>query len=236
MERNISSLGKTLNRFIQAQRTSREQVRNEARYSTRRSPIRETYKGSHWSRSPHRRHHFHHFHRQRSESPISLAASQSDIYDDSESDYVYHNPPAVTETVFLTNSQLFGMSSLSAILLATKDFQDSSSHYCFATSAVSLSSSISDWDAARDMGDSERWRWKWWKWCRLWGDLDQWEPLYVSLIGDRLVEYLASFLTCSLEVLWAWINLFKVFPRLEIFLSIVCNLFSVLLFFSLGVH
>ena len=47
MERNISSLGKTLNRFIQAQRTSREQVKNEARYSTRRSPIRETYKGSH---------------------------------------------------------------------------------------------------------------------------------------------------------------------------------------------
>ena len=79
MERNISSLGETLNRFIEAQRTSREQVRNEGRYSTRRSPIREKYKGSHRSRSPHRRHHIHHIHRQCSESPISLAASQSDI-------------------------------------------------------------------------------------------------------------------------------------------------------------
>ena len=97
MERNVSSLGETLNRFIEAQRTSREQVRNEGRYSTRRSPIREKYKGSHRSRSPHRRHHIHHIHRQRSESPISLAASQSDIDDDSESDFVYHNPPAVTE-------------------------------------------------------------------------------------------------------------------------------------------
>ena len=81
MERNISSLGDTLNRFIEAQKTSREQVMNEGRYSTRRSPIREKYKGSHRSRSPHR----HHIHRERSESPISLAASQSD------------NPPAVTE-------------------------------------------------------------------------------------------------------------------------------------------
>ena len=36
MERNTSSLGKTFNRFIEAQRTSREQVRNEGRYSTRR--------------------------------------------------------------------------------------------------------------------------------------------------------------------------------------------------------
>ena len=97
MERNVSSLGETLNRFIEAQRTSREQVRNEGRYSTRRSPIREKYKGSHRSRSPHRRHHIHHIHRQRSESPISLAASQSDIDDDSESDFVYHNPTAVTE-------------------------------------------------------------------------------------------------------------------------------------------
>ena len=79
MERNISSLKETLNRFIEAQRTSREQVRNEGRYSTRRSPIREKYKGSHRSRSPHRRHHIHHIHRQCSESPISLAASQSDI-------------------------------------------------------------------------------------------------------------------------------------------------------------
>ena len=95
MERNISSLGETLNRFIEAQRISREQVRNEGRYSTMRSPIREKYKGSHQSRSPqHRRHHIH---RQRSESPISLAASQSDIDDGSESDFVYHNPPVVTE-------------------------------------------------------------------------------------------------------------------------------------------
>ena len=46
MERNISSLGETLNRFIEAQRTSRKQVRNEGRYSTRRSPIREKYKDS----------------------------------------------------------------------------------------------------------------------------------------------------------------------------------------------
>ena len=35
MERNISSLGEALNRFIEAQRTSREQLRNEGRYSTR---------------------------------------------------------------------------------------------------------------------------------------------------------------------------------------------------------
>ena len=41
MERNISSLGETLNRFIKAQKILREQVSNEGRYSTRRSPIRE---------------------------------------------------------------------------------------------------------------------------------------------------------------------------------------------------
>ena len=35
MERNIFSLGETLNRFIEAQRISRERVRNEGRYSTR---------------------------------------------------------------------------------------------------------------------------------------------------------------------------------------------------------
>ena len=97
MERNISSLGETLNRFIEAQRTLREQVRNEGRYSTRQLPIRERYKVSHRSRSPDRQHHIHHIHRQRSESPISLAASQSDIDDDSESGFICHNPPAVTE-------------------------------------------------------------------------------------------------------------------------------------------
>ena len=43
MERNISSLGETLNRFIEAQRTPRKQVSNEDRYSTSRSPIREKY-------------------------------------------------------------------------------------------------------------------------------------------------------------------------------------------------
>ena len=52
---------------------------------------------SYRSRSPCRRHYIHHIHRQRSESPISLAASQSDIDDGSESDFVYQNPPAVTE-------------------------------------------------------------------------------------------------------------------------------------------
>ena len=31
MERRISSIGETLNRFIEAQGTSREQVRNEGR-------------------------------------------------------------------------------------------------------------------------------------------------------------------------------------------------------------
>ena len=94
MERNISSLGETLNSFIEAQRTSREQVRNDGRYSTRRSPVREKYKGSHRSRLAHRRHHIH---RQRSESPIPLAASQSDIDNGCESEFIYHNPPAVTE-------------------------------------------------------------------------------------------------------------------------------------------
>ena len=93
MERNIFSLGETLNRFIEAQRISMEQVRNEGRYSTRRSPIREKYKGSHWSRSS--QHRQHHIHRQRSKSPVSLAASQSDIDDGSESDFVCHNPPVV---------------------------------------------------------------------------------------------------------------------------------------------
>ena len=97
MERNIASIVETLNRFTEAQRTSREQVRNEGRYPTRGSPISEKHKGSHRLRSPHRRHHIHHIYRQRSESPISLAASQSDIDDDSESDFVYHNPTAVTE-------------------------------------------------------------------------------------------------------------------------------------------
>ena len=82
MERNISSLGETLNRFIEAQRTSREQVRNEGRYSTRRSQIMEKYKGSHRSRSPHKRHPIHHIYRKRSESPISFAAFQSDIDDE----------------------------------------------------------------------------------------------------------------------------------------------------------
>ena len=63
----------------------------------------------------------------------------------------------------------------------------------------------------------------------------RWEPLYFSRSGYRLVKYLPSFLTCSLEVLLASINLFKVSPRLKIFLSIICNLFSVILF-SWGVH
>ena len=98
MERNISTLEETLNRFIEAQRTSREQVRNEGKYSTRRSPLRKKYKSSHQSRWHHRRHHIHHIHRfQRSKSSIPLAASHSDIDDGSESDFVYHNPPAVTE-------------------------------------------------------------------------------------------------------------------------------------------
>ena len=87
------------------------------------------------------------------------------------------------------------------------------------------------------MEDLERWkRWMWWMWCRLWCHLDWWELLYFFLSGDRLVEYLTSFLTCSLEVLWASINLFKVSSRVEIFLSIICNLFSVILLFSWGVH
>ena len=40
-ERDISSLGETLNRFIEGQGISREQVRNKGRYSTKQSPIRE---------------------------------------------------------------------------------------------------------------------------------------------------------------------------------------------------
>ena len=54
MERNISSLAKTLNKFVEAQRTSREQIRKECRYSTRQSPIRDRYKSSHRSSSSHR--------------------------------------------------------------------------------------------------------------------------------------------------------------------------------------
>ena len=68
------------------------------------------------------------------------------------------------------------------------------------------------------------------------GDLNRWEPFYFYLIGDRLVEYLPLFLICSLEVLWVSINLFKVSPILEIFLSIVCNLFFVILLFSWVTH
>ena len=48
-----------------------------------------------------------------------------------------------------------------------------------------------------------------------------WEPFYFSLIGDRLVECLPSF---------------QVSPTLEIFLSSICNLFSVILLFSWRVH
>ena len=84
MERNISSLGQTLNRFIEDQRISREQAKNGSRYLARRPPIRKKYKSSHRSRSPNRRHHIH---RQCSESPISLAAFQSDIDDGRESDF-----------------------------------------------------------------------------------------------------------------------------------------------------
>ena len=80
------------------------------------------------------------------------------------------------------------------------------------TKSMSLPSTILGWDAAKDMGESEHWRGSW---CRLWGNLDRWELLYLCLIGDRLAEYLPSFLTCSIEVLWAAINLFKVFPRLK---------------------
>ena len=90
MEKNIFSIGKTLNRFIAAQRTSIEQVRNEGRYSARRSSIKHRCKSSHRSSLPHRRHHDL---RQRSESPIPLAASQSNIVGGSEIDFVYHNPP-----------------------------------------------------------------------------------------------------------------------------------------------
>ena len=79
MERNISSLGETLNMFIEAQRTSREQVRNAGRSSARQPPpIRHRYKSPQRSRLPDRRHHVH---RQRFESPKSLATSQSDIDD-----------------------------------------------------------------------------------------------------------------------------------------------------------
>ena len=44
LKKSISSLGKTLNKFIETQRTSREQVRNEGRYLTRKSSIRDKYK------------------------------------------------------------------------------------------------------------------------------------------------------------------------------------------------
>ena len=82
IEKNIFSLWETLISFIEARRTSREHVKNEGRYWTRQLSIRERHKGSQQSRSPHRPHHVYH---QRSESLISLAASQSDIDDGSES-------------------------------------------------------------------------------------------------------------------------------------------------------
>ena len=99
--------------------------------------------------------------------------------------------------------------------------------------SLSRPSSISDWNAARDIGDSEHWQWMW---CRLLGDLDRWELLYFFLIGGCLAKYLLPFFACSLEILWSSINLFKVCPRLEIFFSIIFNLFSVILLFSWGVH
>ena len=73
--------------------TSKEQVKNEGRYSVRQSPTRCRYKSSHQSKSPHKQHHDQ---RQYSKSHISLVAFQSDT-DGSESEFVYHNPPAVTE-------------------------------------------------------------------------------------------------------------------------------------------
>ena len=94
MERNISSLTKTFNRFIETQRTSKKQVKNEGRQSGGQSPIRHKCKTFYQSRSPYREHDVH---CQCSESPLSFAASQSDIHNDSESDFVYYNPSAVTE-------------------------------------------------------------------------------------------------------------------------------------------
>ena len=94
MERNILSLGKALNRFIQAQRTSREQERNDSRYVARGLSVRRRYKSSHRSRLPHVPYHYP---RQSFESPTFLDASQFDMDDDSESYFAYHNLPSVTE-------------------------------------------------------------------------------------------------------------------------------------------
>ena len=69
MEENISSRRETLNQKFKLKRVT---------------PIKVT----------HRRHHVP---RQCSESLISLGTSQSDIDDSSESDFDYHNLPAVTE-------------------------------------------------------------------------------------------------------------------------------------------
>ena len=58
------------------------------------SPIRHKCKTLYQSRSPYREHEVN---CQCSESPLSFAASQSDIHNDSENDFVYYNPSAVTE-------------------------------------------------------------------------------------------------------------------------------------------
>ena len=90
MERNILSLGKALNRFIQVQRTLKEQERNDSRYVARGLSVRHRYKtltdpctislssSELWI-------------------PHFLDASQFDMDGDSESYFVYHNPPSVTE-------------------------------------------------------------------------------------------------------------------------------------------
>ena len=136
----------------------------------------------------------------------------------------------------LTNSQLFRMSRISAILLTNWDFQESVFPVSFChlsglagykwacvccdkivtiyltenlkillintlvlniwanfpvhwfsvtagrlwqSKSFSLPSSISDWDVARDMSDSEHWRGMW---CHLWGDLDQCDPFELELL------------------------------------------------------
>ena len=80
----------------------------------------------------------------------------------------------------------------------------------------------------KKIGDSEHWQWSWcpqffvfvsgwWSSC--------WLPTFIPYL-----------LTCSPEVLWASINLFRFSPRLEMFLSIICNLIRVKLLFSWGVY
>ena len=67
----------------------------------------------------------------------------------------------------LTNSQLFEMNSLFAVLRTTRDFRDSSSQYCFATSANWPDMAGPVFLETRFLLVRELWHQKWTIWGRI---------------------------------------------------------------------